>query len=79
MAKKKRIGKIRVGMSEKLNNVFGEYTSMEANISLEWDGDIDNFEAEIDELAPRSDAKIKAIMSGVITSAGYDDPWGGKE
>lgn len=79
MAKKKRIGKIRVGMSEKLNNVFGDYTSMEASISLEWDGDVDNFEAEIDGFAPRSDAKIKAIMSGVITAAGYDDPWGGKE
>jgi hypothetical protein len=76
MAKDKALpGKIRIGMSEKLNNVFGQYTSMEVSISLEFDGDVKNFESEIDEFTSRADAKIKEVMSDVVTSSGYDNPW----
>lgn len=76
MAKDKdKIGKIQIGMSEKLNNVFGQYTSMEVSISLEFEGNVAEFEKEIDTYTARADAKIKEVMGAVVTSSGYDNPW----
>lgn len=72
-------GKISVRMSEKLNNVFGQYTSMEVSIGLEFEGDVESFETEIDEYTARADAKIKEVMGEVVTSSGYDNPWKAEE
>ena len=72
-------GKISIRMSEKLNNVFGQYTSMEVSIGLEFEGDVEKFETEIDDFTGRADAKIKEVMGEVVTSSGYDNPWQAEE
>lgn len=77
-AKKKLMGEISFGVEEKLNDVFGQYTSLGVSIRLSFPGDVNNFEAEIDKFIKRADKKVKASMNVVAAQSGVKDPWGSK-
>ena len=78
-AKKKLMGEIGFGIDEKLNDVFGPYTSLGVSIHLTFPGDVENFEKEIDKFTRRADAKIKTVMNEVAAQSGAELPWGGKK
>ncbi len=80
MAKKKLMGEIGFGVDEKLNDVFGSYTSLGVHIALKFPGDVSEFEAEIDKFAKRADVKVKQIMNDIAARSGVKiPPWGSEK
>lgn len=70
-----KIGEITLGVDQKLNDVFGPYTSLGVSIGLRFDGDIDQFEAELDKFTMRAAAKAKQIMNEIAVKSGAKEPW----
>jgi hypothetical protein len=77
--KKKLMGEINIGVEEKLNDVFGPYTSLGVSIGLKFPGDVNNFEGEIDKFVQRADKKVKESMNTIAAQSNVDAPWGGKK
>lgn len=73
--KKKLEGDISVFIDEKLNDVFGQYTSLGVSIGLKFPGNVEDFEKEIDRFTKRADDKVKQIMNGIATASGNPAPW----
>lgn len=76
MSEKKLTGEVGFTIDEKLNDVFGPYTSLGVGISLKFTADVNSFEAEIDKFLRRADKKVKDSMNIIAQQSGVKVPWG---
>lgn len=72
-------GEIKFRISEKLNGVFGEYSSLDVEIGVAIPKSPEAFEAEIDRFMPRMVAKVQKVMNDIATGSGFKAPWGAEE
>lgn len=69
-------GEVKFRISQKLNGVFGEYSSLDVEIGISIPKNPEAFEAEIDRFMPRMVAKVQKVMNDIATGSGFKAPWG---
>lgn len=73
--KKQKIAKIRFEVEERIPNVFGEFGGiLGISLGLEFEGDANNFEKEIDFFQERMVKKIRSSAKEIAALSGVSIP-----
>lgn len=74
-----KTGKIRFGINMRVPEVFGAYSSLEVSVSLEGEGDINNFEEFNNQLMERAVTWTRSSINDISVAAGGNPVFGNRK